>query len=269
MQEARSIWVDAQGMSVHGRIFGTDGEALLLIHELGGSHRSWRDVAGTLAQRYVVCAVDLIGSGLSEKPLRRCPLALMADSAAEWAARAAAGRPVHVAGLAMGAVVAAIVAIRHPAMVRSLVLCDIARGMTPGLRRYVVERAAKVRREGMRAVVEASVTNSWPADMRARRPERTEEYRREFLANDPAAYAAASEALADMDLTDAQLATIACPTLVLAGEKDIVWPPDGGQEITRAIPGARFAMIEAAGHFPPMQAPSAFLEQISEFLGEA
>jgi pimeloyl-ACP methyl ester carboxylesterase len=56
------------------------------------------------------------------------------------------------------------------------------------------------------------------------------------------------------------------PTLVLWGAADRIAEPDYGRRFAAAIPGARFAQIEGAGHFPHLEQPEAFARAIEEFL---
>lgn len=44
------------------------GEVLLLIHGMGGSSSSWREIVPKLARKYRVIAPDLLGHGQSDKP---------------------------------------------------------------------------------------------------------------------------------------------------------------------------------------------------------
>ena len=61
-----------QHVSIHGhdiayRMEGS-GPALLLLHGIAGSSRTWRDVIPRLTDRFTVIAPDLMGHGMSEKP---------------------------------------------------------------------------------------------------------------------------------------------------------------------------------------------------------
>lgn len=64
--------VRMQTMTLHGeRIAYRDegaGEVLLLIHGMGGSSSSWRELVPRLATKYRVIAPDLLGHGESDKP---------------------------------------------------------------------------------------------------------------------------------------------------------------------------------------------------------
>ncbi|HXJ01131.1 MAG TPA: alpha/beta hydrolase [Micropepsaceae bacterium] len=58
------------------------------------------------------------------------------------------------------------------------------------------------------------------------------------------------------------------PTLVLWGEADRVVTPDYGRAYADAIPGARFATIGGAGHFPHLEQPETFASRVLEFVEE-
>ena len=63
------------------------------------------------------------------------------------------------------------------------------------------------------------------------------------------------------------LGRIAVPTLVLWGASDGLVTPDYGRRYAALIPGARFALINGAGHHPDLEQPEALAGQILEFLG--
>jgi pimeloyl-ACP methyl ester carboxylesterase len=58
------------------------------------------------------------------------------------------------------------------------------------------------------------------------------------------------------------------PTLVLWGASDRVVTPDYGRVYAASIPGARFELIELAGHHPEVEQPEAFAERVLAFLKE-
>jgi pimeloyl-ACP methyl ester carboxylesterase len=59
---------------------------------------------------------------------------------------------------------------------------------------------------------------------------------------------------------------IAVPTLVLWGASDRIVTPDYGRAYSALIPGARFELIEAAGHHPELEQPRAFVDRAARFL---
>jgi pimeloyl-ACP methyl ester carboxylesterase len=64
------------------------------------------------------------------------------------------------------------------------------------------------------------------------------------------------------------LGRIKVPTLLLWGASDRVVTPDYGRAYSRFIPGSRFELIEAAGHYPEIEQPDVFVDRVSRFLEE-
>ena len=62
------------------------------------------------------------------------------------------------------------------------------------------------------------------------------------------------------------LGRIRVPTLVLWGASDGVVTPDYGRAYAGLIPGARFELIEAAGHQPELEQPEEFAARVAAFL---
>jgi pimeloyl-ACP methyl ester carboxylesterase len=65
-----------------------------------------------------------------------------------------------------------------------------------------------------------------------------------------------------------RLHRIRIPTLVPWGAADRIAAPDYGRAYAAAIPGARFALIERAGHFPHIEAPDAFARLVLALAAE-
>lgn len=63
-----------------------------------------------------------------------------------------------------------------------------------------------------------------------------------------------------------RLARIDLPTLVIWGAKDRVVSLDYGRRFAEAIPGARFTVIDHAGHYPHVEASEPFEAALDEFM---
>ena len=73
--------------------------------------------------------------------------------------------------------------------------------------------------------------------------------------------------LLGIDLTEA-LPTIGLPVLAVAGSADRVVPPAGSAEIAALIPGARFELLEGAGHMLPMERSADVADLIVRFTAD-
>jgi pimeloyl-ACP methyl ester carboxylesterase len=64
----------------------------------------------------------------------------------------------------------------------------------------------------------------------------------------------------------ADLAAIACPTLVVVGAGDNLIPPQRSAEIADAIPGARLVTVAECGHLSTLERPAQVTEALMEWL---
>jgi 3-oxoadipate enol-lactonase len=254
--------IDTGRISLFFEEAGSGGVPALLLHELGGSSESWRAVIPLLAADRRVIAADLRCAGRSEKPPGPFALADAADDLDGLLRALGIAGPVDAIGAALGSLVGAVLAIRHPARVRRLMMCAVAPDMAGPTRAYVAERAAKVRVVGMRGVAEASLANSFPET----HPVQRAAYRGIYLGNDPAAYAELSLALGRLEMTAGDWGAIRAPVLVASGAHDFLWPPAIGRQVAALIPGARFEVMEDAAHFPHLQAPESLARLARNFL---
>ena len=101
----------------------------MLLHELGGSSESWREVIPRLASDRPVIAVDFRGAGRSEKPIGSFKLSDLADDIEALLKALGIADRVDVIGAALGSLVGALLAIRHPARLRRLMMCAVAPDM--------------------------------------------------------------------------------------------------------------------------------------------
>ena len=62
-----------------------------------------------------------------------------------------------------------------------------------------------------------------------------------------------------------RLASVTTPTLVVWGEADRIGDPDFGRAYAAAVPGARFVLVEGAGHLPQIEQPDALVDLVWEF----
>jgi 3-oxoadipate enol-lactonase len=254
-------YIELRNISLYYEDAGVGDPPVLLLHELGGSSESWRRVIPLISPLRRVIAPDLRCAGRSEKPPATFEITDVArDVAALLDILQIA--TVDVIGAALGAMVAALLANQAPRCVRRMVLCAITDVIDERTREYLNQRAERLCRVGMRDVMEASLVNAFPEPYSAARAG----YRPIYLANDPAAYAELSKALARVSVTRDLWRTIECSTLVMSGQHDFIWPPELGRRVAKHLPDATFLELADAGHFPHLHTPAVLADAALRFL---
>jgi 3-oxoadipate enol-lactonase len=189
--------------------------------------------------------------------------ALVADAAAlieAW------GRgSVLFVGLSMGGMVAQGLALRRPDLVRGLALAHTVARYDEAARQTWGTRSDTVRREGMGAVVDTVLARYLTAKVRETQPTVVDAMHATLSSNDPQAYAAACDAIAQVDWLDA-LPKIDTPTLLIAGAHDIGAPPAAMKHMQARIPGSRLVVLPEASHLGPVEQPDAFWTLIDNFV---
>ena len=241
-----------------------DGPPVVLSHALGLDQRMWDGLAATLAPHHAVLRYDHRGHGGSAVPPGPYTMDELVDDAArvvrEW------GRgPVVWVGLSMGGMVGQGLAIRHPTLVRGLVIANSSARYPDAAKSMWAERIAKVERGGLAAIADMVIERYFSPAFRAEHADAVAAYRAQLLRTDPAGYAATCPAVRDVDWLD-RLAEVHCPTLVIAGRQDIGAPVAMSEAITQRIGGAELVVIEAASHLSVVEQPAAFEAALDRFL---
>jgi pimeloyl-ACP methyl ester carboxylesterase len=256
-----------------------DGPAVLFIHGLTNSSRSWSRLVDTLNHDYRIVAPDLHGHGASAKPMGDYSLSAHAATLRDLLDELGIDR-VTLVGHSLGGGIALQFCYLFPERVNRLVLVSsggLGRSVSPLLRaatlpgaewvlpliasRWVRGRAealgAKLARTGWRPTPD--VTEAW----RGFTSLADAETRRAFLATtrsviDPGGQTVSAHHHLPM------VATI--PTLVVWGTRDRIIPAWHATSAHQAFPGSRVELFEGAGHFPHLDEPARFAEVLRDFL---
>jgi 3-oxoadipate enol-lactonase len=243
-------------VEVHHVVEGpAGGPVVVLSNSVGSDLRMWDPQVKPLTDNgFRVVRYDARGHGSS--PVPAGPYTLDEIGGDVVALLDALEVPsAHFVGLSLGGMVGMWLGRYAAERVRGLVLCCTS--ARPGNRRMWLDRAAKVRAEGLAEVADGSVTRWFTAAWRAANPVLAGEMR-EMTANTPAeGYASCAELLGELDLVG-ELPAITAPTLVISGADDFALPPDHGRLIADGIPGARFELVERAAHLGSFERPERF-----------
>lgn len=241
-------WTEVAGFRVHSLHAGpSGGPSVVLLHGLSGSHRWWLKTMPALAQGFRVHVPELVGFGGSRRAARQPGLEEMARVIVAWLDMLGIERP-HLVGHSMGGQVSIHLAAAQPERIDRLVLvaaAGIPRRLTlPGVRRFVRELVAP------RAWVRPRFASTIALDALRAGPKALLQTTRHILADD----------------VRPLLPLIRNATLLIWGALDPLTPLANGEEMARAIPGARLVVLRAAAHIPMVEWPEAFNRTLLGFL---
>lgn len=103
------------------------------------------------------------------------------------------------------------------------------------------------------------------AGFRGREPQAVAAIRARLLRCDPGGYVACCHAVAAVDWYE-RLATLALPTLIIAGAQDAGAPPAMSQAMAAQIAGSKVVVLKEAAHLSVIEQPRAFAQLVREFL---
>jgi valacyclovir hydrolase len=229
------------------------GPPLLLLHGgLGTARLHWWKETPFFAERCRVIAPDLRGYGRSSPP-RDFPLDFYERDAADMAAllRYTGLYPAHVLGWSDGAIVALVLAVTEPELVRTLVIVSGEARILPQERegwRLLVD-TSKWSESALRRFIEEQGPQNWPG----------------IFDRLLAGYHAVLERRGG-EIISSRLHEIRCPTLIVHGEDDPIVPVVHAYEMAQRIPGAWLSVFPGCGHFPHREREEDFRERVLAFL---
>jgi pimeloyl-ACP methyl ester carboxylesterase len=259
---------EVDGLTINYDVQG-DGEPLLLIPYLSADHACYAFQLPAYTERFSCIALDLPGSGESDKPAGPYSTEGYADQVAAFLDAIGVDQ-AHVAGVSLGAAVGMHLAARHPGRVRSLALhsawdtSDRYLTTIVELWRTVASTLPSVADTVIQAIFPLCFT---PA-MYVNRPEFADTLA-DFVRSRPAqpldAFLAQTEAAMTHDASPV-LGEIAVPTLVTVGAHDLVCSPRFAERIHSSIAASELVVFEHLSHGALHEDPDTFNRATLEFL---
>ena len=242
---------------IHG-----SGRPLVLLHAFPFDGRMWKATAEALADRCRTIVPDLRGFGGSDLGGGEVSIAGMADDVAGLLDHLGVARAT-VGGLSMGGYVTLAFAARYPGRLDGLILADT--------RAAADSEKARAGRAATLALVEAQGVAAYLERQLAAllSPSASETVRaqvRDLGQQSAAGVCAGIRALRDRPDRQAELAAIACPTLVIAGTADSLSTLEEMTAMAGQIRSARLVPIPGAGHLSNLERPAEFAAAIRDFL---
>ena len=224
----------------------------MLLHSALGDSRLWQHQVAALSGRFEVIAPDLPGYGTEPLPAGRF----------SYVERVAGLLPAMLVGNSFGGAVALRTALEHPQLVERLVLVGSGYpGWTFGEEMTANWKAVQAAYDAgdLDAATEASVS-FWVASEHRDLVRPLQRRALELEQARPDAEAVWPE--------PRPLSTLAVPTLVVVGERDVADFKAIARRLAAEIPGARLVEVAGAGHLVGVEAPDELNRLLLEFLAD-
>jgi 3-oxoadipate enol-lactonase len=247
---------------------GTGSETIVFSHGLLMDRTMFDAQAETLDDSYRCVRFDHRGQGRSDVAASGYDMdSLCLDAAA--LIRQLDCAPVHFAGLSMGGFVGLRLAVRHPELLRSLILMETSADPEPAGNRIRYRLMTAVgRRFGFRPLLGRLLPlmfgRSFLRD--PRRQAQRERWRDALLAADRDGLLRAAEGVIGRDGVAGQLDRIRTPTLILVGDEDRTTPVVLSERMQAGIRGSRLVVIPGAGHSSTLEQPETVTAAMLDFL---
>ena len=275
-ETSEQVVTTADGVALHTESVGS-GDPILFIHEFAGDHRTWEPQMRRFSRSHRCITYGARGYPPSEVPTDPGAYSqqhAVADAVAVLDAHAVG--EAHVVGISMGGFAGLHLALQHPGRVRSLVVAGTGYGARP----HEVDRfrgecdaiADLIEASGIAAFAQQYMSGPSRVQLQNKDPRAWQEYT-EWLGEHSAEGSAATmrgvqRERPSLYALEAELAALATPTLILAGDED-----DGCLEtsvwLKRVIPTAGLAVLAKSGHTLNIEEPDLINTLIADFLSRA
>lgn len=251
------------------------GPALLLVHGLLGYAFSWRFAIPTLAQRSTVYAVDLMGTGFSDRPAALdCSFNASARRLLEFMDKIGLAS-CDLLGTSHGGAVAMMAATLAPDRVRRLILAAPVNPWSAHGKRltvllsnplvvpFFVNLTPHVRR------LHEFYHHRMFGDLRRIPPDSLEGYRKPLRIPGSYEYALAVARSWNRDLEELESALPRIrdiPTLLIWGSLDTAVDPASAVQLKQRFRDCQLVIFDGVGHLPYEEVPEQFNRAVTEFL---
>jgi pimeloyl-ACP methyl ester carboxylesterase len=241
-----------------------EGPLAVFIHGFPLDHSVWLDQLRGLAHVRHCVAPDLRGYGRSDPIVEpSLTMEVIADDIAGLI-DAIGSADADIVGISMGGYAALALYELRPAVVRTLTLIDTrATPDTPeakDARDSLAEQLLEGGRTAFAGKVLPTLLGPDPSPaIRARVRSMVEDTRYETMV-------ASLAGMKERSDRSGLLPQIAVPTLVVAGEHDVLTPPAQARAMAQTIPGARTTIVPRSGHLPPLERPDEVNSALIELL---
>lgn len=242
--------------------------SLLLIHGLGSNHKCWKFQIDYFSKKYRVIAGDSKWHGKSKStPIP--PKYSIKQYAEDWWKIIKEIRPknLFIMGSGMGSAICLQTALDHPNAVKGMILINSWSHCDDDFHTWLQKWVKVVREEGTDGLAKFVIPHLFSKDFIQENPEIIKFYSQVRAEQKPEAVKVACRACMKFDVRE-KLEKIRTPTLLIAGEYDVLNPPYKSKFILEKIPHSKYVAISRSGHMPYLEKPSEFNSIVLDFINE-
>jgi pimeloyl-ACP methyl ester carboxylesterase len=258
---------------------GDSGSPIVLLHGAGSSIEAWSQNIQALAQNHQVYAFDMVGSGLSDKPIENYSLGYQGQFLRDFI-NALKLQYATFIGHSVGASLALKLALESPERVERLVLIScfgIGREISITSRLLaafpLIVHLSQPSAKNVRLILRQNVHNlelvpdEW-VEMRSKAfklPGRKQAFA-SFLKSSISLLGVRRSVFRPIV---SQLSNITVPTLIIWGKQDAIVPVAHAHIAVKKIFNARLHVFDQCGHWAQFEYPREFNQLVAEFLTAA
>ncbi|WP_414551685.1 alpha/beta fold hydrolase [Anabaena sp. CCY 0017] len=256
---------------------GDKGKTIILLHCAGGSVEFWLYNIHILAQHHRVYAVDMVGSGLSDKPSASYSLTYQAEFIKNFMDTLNIERAT-LAGNSMGGAAAIQFTLMFPQQVEKLILIGsfgLGKEIILRLRLATLPFALHFFRPNPQMIGSILTVDVYDSTLI---PQEWNKIRYPIMMIPHRDKALAQLARTNLNLFGVrraifsaivkQLATITAPALIIWGKQDRILPVSHAYVAAEALLNNRLHIFDSCGHYPHLECPQEFNATVLEFLAE-
>ncbi len=243
------------------------GAPTVFLHPFPADHTFWNSVAEGLSTRYQIVRPDLRGhgrSGVGEGPIT---MDKHVADVSRLCDELGVGKAVFV-GCSIGGYILFELWRRHRERVSALVLCNTkASADIPEAKAARLVAAQQVLERGPEQFIDSMLPKLLGETTRRNRPDIVDAAKRMMMSSTAEGISNSQRGMAERPDSVPTLATISVPTMIVAGDEDVLIPAAESQIMHRGIRGSQLRNVSQVGHYAAFERPDEVTQILREFLG--
>jgi len=242
-----------------------EGDALVLLHGLGGDHKEFDLFIPVFTRYFRVLAVDLPGHGQTMMPDKIYTPYDHAQHIISLLDKLRI-RKVNVLGLSMGGAIAIELALNYPERIRKLILVSTSARIAKSPGESVIMRWIKAYEEGgWEAYFNEEIKSIFHPNFLKKNYEAIMKLKDAWKERKFDTIIWAVKGLENWDKTD-KLSKINIPTLIIHGDSDMIIPVDEAKILHKKVSTSKLHIFEEAGHAAILEKYNQFIDITLKFL---